>query len=215
MRRSQLHGGERGSALAALVLVVVVAAGMAWGIRSLDLGGLFRSRADAVAAEAARAGAVDGPQGAWVVATSRGGTVVSFDLDGPDVVVAVDVLGTVGHGRARSRAADLAALVAAGRQGLAPAVLAALSRADVLLGRPVPVVSGFRSTAKQAELYAERASNPYPVAPPGSSKHEHGLAVDVPRALAPSLAGISSSTGLCQPYPGTDPVHFELCGSGS
>ena len=198
--------------LVALALAVALAGGLVWGVRSLDLGGLFRSRADRVAAEAARAGAVDGPQGAWVVATGKGGTVVSFDLDGPDVVVAVDVLGVVGHGRARSRAADLAALVAAGRQGLAPGVLAALARADVLLARPVPVVSGFRSTARQAELYAGRASNPYPVAPPGSSKHEQGLAVDVPLALAPALAGISASTGLCQPYPRTDPVHFELCG---
>ena len=203
--------GERGSALVALVLVVAIAAGMVWGVRSLDLGGVFRSRSDRVAAEAARAGAVDGPQGAWVVATSNGATVVSFDVEGPDVVVAVDVLGVVGHGRARSRAADLAALVASGRQGLAPAVLASLARADVLLGRPVPVVSGLRSTTRQAELYAQRASNPYPVAPPGSSKHEHGLAVDVPLGLAPALAGIASSTGLCQPYPATNPVHFELC----
>ena len=206
--------GERGSALVALALVAVLSAGLVWGVRSLDLDGIFRSRADRVAAEAARSGAVDGPQGAWVVATSRGGTVVSFELDGPDVVVAVDVLGVVGHGRARSRAADLAALVASGRQGLAPAVVASLARADVLLGRPVPVVSGLRSTARQAELYAQRASNPYPVAPPGSSKHEQGLAVDVPLGLAPALAGIASSTGLCQPYPRTDPVHFELCAPG-
>jgi peptidoglycan L-alanyl-D-glutamate endopeptidase CwlK len=46
-------------------------------------------------------------------------------------------------------------------------------------GITIRVVSGLRSTAQQAVLYANRASNPRPVAVPGTSKHETGNAVDL------------------------------------
>jgi hypothetical protein len=96
-------------------------------------------------------------------------------------------------------------------KGLAPAMRAALSRAEQLLGRAVPITSGFRSTEAQAVLYDSRASNPYPVAPPGSSMHERGLAIDVPADFVPTLLGVAPRAGLCQPYPGDDPIHFEVC----
>ena len=41
------------------------------------------------------------------------------------------------------------------------------------------MTSGVRSTADQARLYADRANNPNPVAAPGTSLHEKGLAVDI------------------------------------
>ena len=41
--------------------------------------------------------------------------------------------------------------------------------------------------------------------------HERGLAVDVPSAFVPELVAVALQTGLCQRYPRTDPVHFELC----
>ena len=40
--------------------------------------------------------------------------------------------------------------------------------------------SAYRSYEKQAALYANRASNPYPVAAPGTSNHGYGIAVDIP-----------------------------------
>ena len=88
---------------------------------------------------------------------------------------------------------------------------AALARAEQLLGRPVPITSGYRSTEAQAQLYANRAANPYPVAPPGSSMHERGLAIDVPADFVPQLLTVAPRAGLCQPYPADDPIHFEVC----
>lgn len=41
------------------------------------------------------------------------------------------------------------------------------------------ITSGVRTKDEQARLYAQRATNPYPVAPPGQSEHEVGKAVDV------------------------------------
>lgn len=46
-------------------------------------------------------------------------------------------------------------------------------------GITIRVTSAKRSTAQQAALYARREANPYPVARPGTSKHELGLAVDL------------------------------------
>jgi uncharacterized protein YcbK (DUF882 family) len=96
-------------------------------------------------------------------------------------------------------------------KGLAPAMRAALARAEQLLGAPVPITSGFRSAEAQAALYANRAANPYPVAAPGSSMHERGLAIDVPADFVPRLLAVASRAGLCQPYPADDPIHFEVC----
>ncbi|OWY58787.1 hypothetical protein B7486_78095, partial [cyanobacterium TDX16] len=83
--------------------------------------------------------------------------------------------------------------------------------AEQLLGEPVPITSGWRSPADQQRLWDQRGSSPYPVARPGTSKHEQGLAVDVPLAFVPRLRGVAAAAGLCFPLPTTDPVHFELC----
>ncbi len=85
-------------------------------------------------------------------------------------------------------------------------------------GIGLKVTSGRRSTAQQAVLYANRASNPNPVAKPGTSKHEQGLAVDVVPTGARSAAvqkmigeegerqGLRWGGRFSKP----DPVHFEL-----
>lgn len=81
------------------------------------------------------------------------------------------------------------------------------------------VSSGFRSYAEQAALYANRASNPNPVAPPGSSNHEGSKyprgAVDVSDHGGLN-AKVNDSAG---PAPGKlkwfgpgDPVHFSGTG---
>jgi len=46
-------------------------------------------------------------------------------------------------------------------------------------GTSIPITSAYRSYALQASMYANRASNPYPVAPPGTSNHGWGKAVDI------------------------------------
>lgn len=48
-------------------------------------------------------------------------------------------------------------------------------------GIPARVTSGVRTHAQQRALYRRYLAgmNPYPVAPPGTSDHEYGLAVDV------------------------------------
>lgn len=48
-------------------------------------------------------------------------------------------------------------------------------------GIPAQVTSGYRTHAQQRALYRRYLAgmNPYPVAPPGTSDHEFGLAVDI------------------------------------
>lgn len=194
--------------LVVLALVVVVGAGSVWAVGAI--GHAIPSRAGRVADEAARMGADQGREAAWLVAVGRGGSLADYKVEGLDVVVTVDVGGVRSVARARQRP-TVSSKSFVGREGLDRRILAALARADAILGQSVPLTSGRRSTQKQAALYASRASNPYPVAVPGFSKHESGLAVDVPVSVASRLAAVSGQTGLCQPFPGVDPVHFELC----
>lgn len=71
--------------------------------------------------------------------------------------------------------------------------------------------SGVRSTADQARLYADRANNPNPVAAPGTSRHERGMAVDI-GGMSPEQRAALSQYGLSQPVP-NDPPHVELAQS--
>lgn len=85
-------------------------------------------------------------------------------------------------------------------------------------GIRVRVTSAKRSTAQQERLYAARGSNPYPVARPGTSKHELGLAVDlVPvgaqnSSLFAAMGEEGERAGLRWGgrFARRDPVHFEL-----
>jgi len=73
------------------------------------------------------------------------------------------------------------------------------------------VTSGYRSTAKQAKLYQRWISglHPYPVAPPGTSDHEKGYALDVVSTNTDKLVSLLTSVGLFWGGP-SDPVHFSL-----
>jgi peptidoglycan L-alanyl-D-glutamate endopeptidase CwlK len=82
-------------------------------------------------------------------------------------------------------------------------------------GITIRVVSGLRSTAEQARLYASRASNPRPVAAPGTSLHEFGRAVDVAivgRGTWPEVGAAGEAAGLRWGgrFNRVDLVHFEL-----
>ena len=179
-----------------------------------------RARARTAADAAALAGAADGERAARQVAGANGADLVEIDRAGDEVVVQVRVGDVEAYARARAsrRPVELGGGGPAGgaggvRAGLAPAMLAALARADGLLGRPVIVVSGLRSRSQQEALWEGRATNPYPVARPGTSDHERGLAIDVPRHEVDDLRRVAPAAGLCQPLPVTDPIHFIVCGS--
>jgi D-alanyl-D-alanine carboxypeptidase/Putative Flp pilus-assembly TadE/G-like len=179
-----------------------------------------RARARTAADAAALAGAADGERTARQVAGANGADLLEIERSGDEVVVQVRVGEVEAYARARAirRPPELGAGGPAGsaggrRAGLAPAMLAALARADSLLGRPVFVVSGLRTRSQQETLWERRATNPYPVARPGTSDHERGLAIDVPRQDVDDLRRVAPAAGLCQPLPATDPIHFIVCGS--
>jgi hypothetical protein len=213
---------ERGQALP-LVALVVVAAGVTC-LAAGKLGGAAVSRAEASSAAdaAALAGAVGGRDEARSVAEANGGRLVGWEHGGGDVRARVAVGRAVATARARGVTSDswrnqqpLRSVTAPRlERGLIPPMLVALARAGELLGGPVPITSGYRSPEEQAVLWAHRATNPYPVAAPGQSAHQRGIAVDVPLAFVRRLAAIAGRVGLCHPYPVADPVHFELCPDG-
>jgi hypothetical protein len=210
----QAHrGDDRGQAvpLAAAMLAVVVVALV--GLVPLGVAVHERAAARTAADAAALAGAIEGEHAARQLADANGGELVTFQRTGDEVLVRVRVGDAAADARARaiSRSGPGAA-AGRGRGGLAPAMLAALARADGLLGHPVQVVSGLRTRAEQQALWDRRHTNPYPVARPGTSDHERGLAVDVGHSAVAELAAVAARAGLCQPLPATDPVHFVVCG---
>lgn len=204
---------ERGSALPFLALTIVLIGVMV--ILLGRMGGAATTRAGArnAADAAALAGAAAGRTAADELARANGAELLSYREIGLDTEVRVRIGPAEAVGRARrSGERDGAGGGGAGAvKGLAAAMRAALARAEQLLGRSVPITSGYRSTEAQAQLYANRASNPYPVAPPGSSMHERGLAIDVAADFVPRLLEVAPRAGLCQPYAADDPIHFEVC----
>jgi hypothetical protein len=215
--RVSTRGSDRGQVVP-LVAVIVLLAGAA-AVLVGDLGGraTARARARTAADAAALAGAAEGRRAADALARANGARLDGYEDVGTDTEVRVRIGDMTATARARrdgdaDRSAPGAGPSGGGdRAGLDPAMMSALHRADLLLGRPVPVVSGYRSASEQAALWLRRAVNPYPVAAPGTSMHERGLAVDVPRGFVSTLLPVAVQAGLCQPLPMTDPVHFEPC----
>ena len=212
MEERQHHrcAGERGQILPLVALLMAAAACAVLALGVLGTQTVMHARATTAADTAALAAASSGAVEADAVAAANDAELVDLErLEGGDVRVRVERDGVRATARARAiRSAPN------GGGGLAPAMRAAVRRAEGLLGRPIPVSSGFRSAAQQHRLWQRRASNRYPVAAPGTSMHERGLAIDVPVAFVPVLLPVASEAGLCRPLPRTDPVHFELCGRG-
>lgn len=109
--------------------------------------------------------------------------------------------------------ANLAALIHGNTQGEQGTFLQRLAQLAQFEHAPVDINSGYRSLAEQQQLYANRASNPNPVAAPGHSLHEQGLAADgtvggVPLGRLP--AALLARFGLAT-VPG-DPVHIQIAG---
>jgi len=147
----------------------------------------------------------------------------SCDAAAPGVQVTVAVDGVVARARAVFDARLLGPLaIGAGAEGLHPVLRAAV---DQLLhaGRgAIHVTSGLRSTERQAQLWNQalavhgsaEAADDW-VAPPGSSMHERGLAVDLGGdvQLAARLVA-DMGLPLHRPLP-NEPWHFELVGTRS
>lgn len=77
------------------------------------------------------------------------------------------------------------------------------------------ITSGFRTSERQAALYAARGSNPNPVARPGTSPHERGEAVDIAFARASpavreAIEEALMKAGLYRPLGMRDPVHWQV-----
>ena len=73
------------------------------------------------------------------------------------------------------------------------------------------LTSGFRSMEAQKRLYSRylRGANPYPVAPPGRSFHNYGLAIDLVTDDNVGLGRYWESLG--GRWGGSkDPVHFQV-----
>jgi hypothetical protein len=202
--------GDRGQVAPLLVVLVLLVGVVALLLGRLGGQAVARAQARTAADAAALAGAAEGRAAAEAVASANGGRLESFKTEGTDTEVII----VVGTARATATARASGGDGAGGSgptAGLAPAMLAAVARAQQVLGEPVPIVSGFRTYEQQAALWAHRATNPYPVARPGTSMHERGLAIDVASDFVDDLSAVAPQTGLCQPMPLADPVHFEPC----
>ncbi len=95
-----------------------------------------------------------------------------------------------------------------------PQLLARLERLAAARGETWTVTSGLRTTAEQQRLWDSRHSNPYPVARPGTSRHEHGNAADVTiggRAIQDVVPRDDLIRAGVAPLAG-DAVHVELAG---
>lgn len=190
----------RGQALPVVALQLWAIAGVATLVMMVGAQAVDRSRAQVAADAVALGVASGGDPGALADANQA-------SIEQLEQGAEVDVVVRVGDATAAARAA-------APRiqwRGLAPGLQDALARAERVLGEPIPIVSGLRSRADQQRLWDNRSGNPFPVAPPGTSLHELGLAIDVPLSFVARLATVAGSAGLCQPLPATDPVHFVLC----
>lgn len=93
------------------------------------------------------------------------------------------------------------------------AIVKQLPRVAKLNGFRYRITSAYRSPQKQAQLYREYLAGraPYPVAAPGTSAHERGLALDVMADNPSKLVYALTAAGLSWAGP-SDPVHFQLGG---
>ena len=88
-------------------------------------------------------------------------------------------------------------------------MLAALARADGLLGHPVPVAFGPAHPGRAGSALGPAAHQPLPGRPARHLRPRARAGRSTSRgAVADDLAAVAGLPGLCQPLPDTDPVHF-------
>jgi D-alanyl-D-alanine carboxypeptidase len=116
-----------------------------------------------------------------------------------------------GSGGTAAAAAGTTAAVAGINADLASRLQQLRDAAQRDIGEAGRVTSGFRTFEDQARLYANRANNPNPVARPGFSQHERGLAADVAGSdrFMQYVHAHAAEYGLSFPR-ANDPVHVQL-----
>lgn len=87
----------------------------------------------------------------------------------------------------------------------------ALQKAIQDRGQTMQVNSAYGTIAQQMLLYNDRFNNPNPVAPPGASNHQTGLAIDIEDATGWEVYLMRYGWN---PLPG-DPPHFDYQGGGT
>ena len=165
-----MHKRETGQVLPLLAVVIVLAGLAMVAVARFGAVTINRARARAAADAAALAGAAEGRDAADALAKANGGKVRSYEEIGDDARVRVDVGGVSATARAQrtgGRAYD--DRLPPERRGVAPAMAAALARADQIMGEVVPV----------------------------TRVHPPGLMVDVAPETARRLDALSGQTGLC------------------
>ncbi|MEA2479149.1 MAG: D-alanyl-D-alanine carboxypeptidase [Thermoleophilaceae bacterium] len=93
-----------------------------------------------------------------------------------------------------------------------PELLTRLEALAEKRGQHFTITSGGRSYAEQLRLWNQRGSNPYPVARPGTSRHESGRAADVTiggQAIQTVIPAAELRAAGLAPLAG-DAVHVEL-----
>jgi hypothetical protein len=93
-----------------------------------------------------------------------------------------------------------------------PELLRRLESLAAQRGETWTITSGLRTHAEQQALWDNRHTNPFPVAPPGTSNHEHGNSADVTIDGQPIQDVISAAELLAagiRPLEG-DAVHVDL-----
>jgi hypothetical protein len=93
-----------------------------------------------------------------------------------------------------------------------PELLRRLESLAAQRGETWNITSGLRTRAEQQALWDNRHNNPFPVAPPGTSNHEHGDSADVTINGRPIQHVVSAAELLragIRPLEG-DAVHVDL-----
>jgi LAS superfamily LD-carboxypeptidase LdcB len=93
-----------------------------------------------------------------------------------------------------------------------PELLAKLDALAAQRGMKFHITSGLRTVAEQQRLWDSRASNPFPVARPGTSRHQSGRAADVTiggRPIQQVIPAADLRAAGLNPLAG-DAVHVEL-----
>ena len=184
-----MRARERGQVLPLMAVVIVVAGGVCVAAGKLGGRAVEAAQAATAADAAALAGAAAGRGAAEEAAEANGGRLTAMESAGTDTRVSVSVAGRVSASARARRSGGTGG-------GPAPAMRAALARAAQLVGGPVPIV---------APSPDEHGSGD------ATTRHERGLAVDVPPSFAARLAPVAAAAGLCRPYADVHPSHFEVC----
>jgi hypothetical protein len=171
---------QRGQVLPLLALVILVGGMAVVLVGRIGGAAVYRARASTAADAAALAGAAEGSTAAKGLADANGARVLGYETRGNDARVRVAV--GRAEATARARRSGGGGQVPPGRQGAAPALLAALARADQVLGRSVAV----------------------------TTIHGGGLEASLAAAWADRVAAVSGQVGLCRSSP-ADPLRFTVC----